>query len=104
MKTLSILFVVCVAGVAGASAQLAGPTRSAQPQVFVMPEYTQHASQVSLAAGHDLLEHSGVTSARGEKPLWELMPEPQVTPLGDSAREIRKQHALAKKAAILWSN
>jgi hypothetical protein len=32
------------------------------------------------------------------------MPEPQVTPLGDSARDIRKEHAKAKKAVIVWKN
>jgi len=104
MKTFSLLFVVCVVCAAGASAQLAGSARSSQPQVFVMPESTQHASQTSLAQGHDLLEHSGVASTHGERPLWELMPEAQVTSLGDSARALRKEHAAAKKAVILWSN
>jgi hypothetical protein len=32
------------------------------------------------------------------------MPEPQVTPLGDSARAVRKEHAKAKKAVVVWSN
>ena len=104
MKTFSLLIVVCIACATGASAQLAGSARSSQPQIFVMPEYTQHASQTSLASGHDLLEHSGVTSAHGERPLWELMPEARVTPLGDSALSLRKEHAAAKKAVILWSN
>ena len=105
MKTFSLLVVVCIACAAGASAQsLAGSARSSQPQIFVMPEYTQHASQTSLASGHDLLEHSGVTSAHGERPLWELMPEARVTPLGDSARALRKEHVAAKKAVNLWSN
>jgi hypothetical protein len=104
MKTFWLLVMVCVACATGASAQLVGSARSSQPQIFVMPEYTQHASQTSLASGQDLREHSGVTSAHGERALWELMPEAQVTPLGDSARAIRKEHAAAKKAVILWRN
>lgn len=104
MKTFSLLFVVCLVCVTGATAQLAGSSISSQPQIFVMPEYTQHASQTPLASGHDLLESSGVTLVHGERPLWELMPEPYVTPLGDSARALRQEHASAKKAVIVWNN
>jgi hypothetical protein len=104
MKTFSLLFVVCVACVGAASAQLPGSSISSQPVIFEMPEHTQHASQTPLASGHDLLESSGVTFAHGEKPLWELMPEAHVTPLGDSARALKQEHASAKRAVIVWNN
>jgi len=104
MKTLLSVFVVCLLGCVGAMGQVGMSAMNAQPQMLVLPDYAQHASQTGMAQSHDLLERSGSWSAHGERPLWEFMPEPQVTPLGDSARLIRKEHALAKKAVVVWKN
>jgi hypothetical protein len=38
------------------------------------------------------------------RPLWELAPVKVETPLGDSARMLKKQHANARKADIVWEN
>jgi hypothetical protein len=104
MKSLLPVFVVCIFGCVGAMGQVAMSGANGQPQMLVLPDYAQHASQTGMAQSHDLMERSGTTSAHGDRPLWEFMPEPQVTPLGDSARDIRKDHAKAKKAVIVWKN
>ena len=60
-----------------------------------------------MGQGVNLMERSGSSSDHGEMPLWEAMqkvPAAPVTPLGDAARELRKEHAAAKKAAIVWKN
>jgi hypothetical protein len=104
MKTLLSVFVVWVLGCLGAMGQVAMSAMNGQPQMLVLPDYAQHASQTGMARAQDLMERSGTSSAHGERPLWEFMPEPQVTPLGDSARAVRKEHAKAKKAVVVWSN
>jgi hypothetical protein len=104
MKTLLSVLVVCVLGCVGAMGQVAMSAMNGQPQMLVLPDYPQHASQNGMAQSHDLMERSGSSSAHGDRPLWEFMPEPHVTPLGDSARAIRKEHATAKKAVVLWKN
>jgi len=103
MKTLLSVFVVCVLG-SVAVGQVARSAVNAQTQMLVLPDYSQHASQTGMAPSHDLMERSASWSAHGERPLWEFMPEPQVTPLGDSARVIRKEHAAAKRAVVVWKN
>jgi hypothetical protein len=57
-----------------------------------------------MAQGHNLLESSGFNYARGEKPLWEVAPQTTPTPLGDTARALRKEHAAAQQATKVWTN
>jgi hypothetical protein len=104
MKTLLSVFVMCVLGCVGAMGQVGMSAANGPAQMLVLPDYPLHASQTGMAQANDLLEHSGSTSAHGERPLWEFMPEPQVTPLGDSARVIRSEHAKARKAVVVWKN
>jgi len=104
MKTLLSVFVVCLLGCVGAMGQVAMSAMNGQPQMLVLPDYAQHASQTGMAQAQDLMEQSGSSSAHGERPLWEFMPEPHITPLGDSARVVRKEHAKAKKAVVVWSS
>ena len=105
MKTCLLLFVVMIAGAIAASAQNIGPSASnTRPQMIVLEDNPQHASQVDLAPEHDLLERGGSHSAHGDRPLWEFMPEPVVTPLGDIARDYRKQHESVTKAVLIWVN
>jgi len=103
MKNFSLLFVVCVCCVAGANGQVAGALNS-QVQVITMPYHTEHASQTGLATGQNLLERSGGSYAKGERPLWEVYELAPEAPLGDAAREARKEHATAKKATKIWHN
>jgi hypothetical protein len=106
MKNLLLVAVVCVCGSAMCVAQhtVGGSALSAQPVVFSIPDHPEHASYTGMAHEQNLFEHAGSNSARGEMPLWEAMPEAAVTPLGDSARALRKEHARAKKAVIFWRN
>jgi hypothetical protein len=103
MKNFFFLFVVCGLCAVGANAQVSGAT-SSQAHALVMSGNPQHASQAAMAQEHSLMERSGTLSAHGQRPLWELMPEATVVPLGDSARVLRKEHAAAKKAVRVWSN
>jgi hypothetical protein len=105
MKSSVFLFLMCIFGSVTASAQTAtGFLLNAEPQPLVMPEHPQHASQIGLAQEQDLRERSAITYAKGERPLWELMPLPPFVPIADAARILRYEHARAKKALIRWSN
>jgi hypothetical protein len=109
MKSFSILVLaLCVFCAAGAFGQVNMGTAMTGPIVgFQMPDHPQFASRLGMGLERDLLETSQSISAKGEMPLWEameMMPAPHVTPLGDLAREIRKEHAMAAKAVIVWNN
>lgn len=109
MKSFSILvlgtFIFCAAGAFGQVN--VGSTMSAPEEGFQMPDHPQTAARMGMGLERDLLGTSLNITEQGEMPLWEameMMPAPYVTPLGDSAREIRKEHALAAKAVIVWNN
>jgi hypothetical protein len=105
MKTCLLLFVACFCIAISASAQnIGGSALNAHPQMLVLADSTERASQTPMATEHDLLEHGGSTSARGERPLWEVMPESPKRPLGDIARELKLEHESARKALIVWVN
>jgi hypothetical protein len=104
MKIFSLLFVVCICGVASAQSVVGHGALNPQPQMITMPDYAEHASQVGLGREQSLFERAGSASARGERPLWEVVPPSVETPLGDTARELRKEHASAKKAVRIWTN
>ena len=105
MKTYLFLMVACVLWAVGASGQTMGSyLLNPQPQIFVMPEHPQHAIQTAMAQDQDLRERSGMTYARGERPMWELMPPPPFVPIADLARILREEHARVKKAVLSWSD
>ena len=104
MKNLVFPFVVCTLCTVGVVGQVGGGTMNSQAHALVMSGNPQHASQTAMSAEHSLIGNSTITSAHGERPLWEVMPEAPVVPLGDSARALRKEHAADKKAVIVWSN
>lgn len=105
MKHCFFVFAMCIfSGVGAVGQTIGGYLLNAQPQIFVMPEHPQHASQTGLAQEQDLREQSGITYGRGERPMWELMPPPPFVPIADLARILRDEHARAKKAVISWSD
>jgi hypothetical protein len=104
MKTYSLLLVVCVCGLVNAQSVVGAAALNPQPQVISMPDFAQHASQTGLGHEESLFEIAGSASAIGERPLWEVMPAAVEAPLGDTARELRKEHASAKKAVRIWTN
>jgi len=76
-----------------------------QPQPLRLPGNAQHASAAPLAIQHSLLGFSSSSAAKGERPLWEVAPpRAPITPLGDTARALRKQHEVVKKAVIVHEN
>lgn len=99
---MSLACIFCAVGAAGQT--IGGYALNAQPQIFVIPEHPQHASQTELGPEQDLRERSVITCARGERPLWELMPPPPFVPIADLARILRDEHARVKKAVISWSD
>jgi hypothetical protein len=63
-----------------------------------------HAETRPLATEHPLVGGgpSTYTIAQGERPLWEFGPISEPTrPLGDIAREYRKEKQSAKKAEVV---
>lgn len=104
MKKLLLISAFCLFCVSLSSAQ-ATSAISAQAQPLRFQENTLHASQHEMARPTDVLEHSEFTSEHGERPVWEFGADSlPVTPLGDIARANRKQHALVKRADIIWEN
>lgn len=77
---------------------------SSEPQPIVMMTHPQHASAKPMASEQSLLGSSTYTYAQGERPLWEVAPVKKVTPLGDAARDLRKEHLGAKKASKVFEN
>ena len=100
MKTAFLISVVfCTAAAFG---QTAG-VLSSQPQVVQIMGNPMHAETKSLATEHPLVGGgpSTYTIAQGERPLWEFGPVSEgPRPLGDIAREYRREKQSAKKAAI----
>ncbi|HLW88723.1 MAG TPA: hypothetical protein VKR57_09525 [Terriglobales bacterium] len=97
--TFCVLFLICATT---AFAQTA-PVLSNQANIVQIIDHPEHASQHELATSQNLLEHSDYAYAKGELPLWEFGPVgPPPVPLGDLARAARKEHALDKKAQIIW--
>ena len=75
-----------------------------EPQMVTFSSHANHATQQNMSAEQSLLERSSVVYAQGERPLWEVAPKSQPTPLGDVARALRKEHEAVKKADIIWQN
>jgi hypothetical protein len=98
MKT-TLLVLVILAGTA-ASGQSAG-VLSNVPQELHMAEHPMHAGVTAMASEHFLVGGGTYTVAHGERPLWEFGPvsEP-ARPLGDVAREVRKEKESARRAEI----
>jgi len=101
MKTtlFAVFLLFCVASAFGQASVL-----SNQPAPTVMAEHPQHASQHDMASEQSLLGSNPYTYAQGEQPLWQFPTEKRVTPLGDIARLLRKEHELARKAEVTWEN
>jgi hypothetical protein len=101
MKTT--LFILCLLFSSAALGQSYFPSATLSNSVQ-MTSHQQRAMQQPMAQEQDIRESSGFTYARGERPMWEVMPLPQVQSLGDAARELRKEHETTKKAAKVFEN
>jgi len=100
MKTIFLIPLLLLLGV-GAFGQCC-QSSMAMTSGWSAPDHSQRAERHGLGAEHDLRESSGVTMARGELAAWEVLSPAEETPLGDVARDYRKEHAAAEKARIVW--
>jgi len=100
MKTT--LVVLCLFVAAAAFGQ-SGGYRSAQGLIYAPPDHPQHASYSAIATEQSVLGGSGYTLAQGDRPASDF-PQKLQPPLGDMARELRKEHEHAKKALFVWTN
>jgi hypothetical protein len=104
MKTT--LFVLCLFGATTAFGQASavGSSLSSQPVIAEFVSHPEHAASHAMGQEQNLREQSGYVYAQGERPLWDVVRALHAMPLGDSARLLRKEHARAKKAQIIWEN
>jgi len=98
------LFTLCLFCATRAFGQMAASVLTSETQRIEVPSHEQHAVQQPMGEEKNLLVGSNNISGKGARPLWELAPVHYETPLGDSARMLRKQHNEAKKAEIVWEN
>ena len=101
MKTA--VFAMCVLCASAAFGQVGGSI-SSQVQPLSFESHPVHASRQALATEQSLNGGETLVYAQGERPLWELATPVHETPLGDSARALRQEHLMAKKAAKCWQN
>ncbi len=101
-STIFVLFLLACA--TAACAQLNATVLSSQPVVISMPSHAEHASFQALATPQYVLGNSAPAYAQGVKPLWEFPLMKEAVPLGDVARQLRQEHALAKKAKKVFSD
>jgi hypothetical protein len=101
MKTL--LFALCFLCATAAFSQTAS-VRDNNPQPTEFVDHTQHASAHVMGQESSLLGGTSYSYEHGELPLWEFGTVKKVTPLGDTARALRKEHARDKKATRIWEN
>lgn len=104
MKT--VLFLLSMLWATGALAQSSSGVAvlSNDVQSWQMISHPNHAEARGLAPEQNLIGISSSTSARGERPLWELGQIKEEQSLGEAARIQRKQHANDKKAPVVWHN
>jgi hypothetical protein len=88
MKTLLLL--VCILAATAAFGQAASAISSEVSPMYI-PDHPQHASQHEMTPEQSILGTNSNPSAHGERPLWEFATTRVERPLGDIARELRKQ-------------
>lgn len=100
----NILLVVMIVCAASACFGQTAAAISNQPSPIQMTSHPMHADQHAMAAEQSLVGGGPGTYAyaQGERPLWEFGPVSQPVPLGDVAREVRKERLTAKKAEFVF--
>ncbi len=99
-----ILFVVLLLSSSAAFGQYYANHLDNTPQVLQIPEHTAHASWGQMGRGtihYWWRNYQLLPGATGQTSDFPQMAE---LPLGDAARELRKQHAKVKKARVIWEN
>jgi hypothetical protein len=106
MKTTFLLLGLYLLAAASAHGQsvYGGTGVNTQPQIFQFQAHTLRAAQTPMGQSENLLGDSGYSYGQGERPLWEFASPSKVVPLGDSARMLKREHTIPKKADIVWQN
>ena len=97
------IFAFCFLCATAAFGQTVGSLSSAA-QPTVIPDHPQHASEHAMGQESSLLGSGAYSYAQGERPLWEFATVKNETPLGDTARALKKERAENKKAVKVWDN
>ncbi len=100
-----ILFVLCLtlATVAVAQNNLGGTSLNSQVQSYNFSSHPQHAAYAPMAQELSIIASTNYSSAQGERPASDF-PQPEGVSLGAAARELKAQHASAKKSHVVWIN
>lgn len=101
MKTLLVVSCLLFTTAAFGQAAAGAYTLDSQPRAISVQSHPLTATAQPMGTSQNLLGTSGYTSARGERPLWEVAVKRVEVPLGDIARDLRKEKAAAKKATIV---
>jgi hypothetical protein len=99
----SIFLMVCLLSASAAFSQNYVGYLNSEPQVYHAPDHPAHASYAPIAQETSIVGGGAVSIATGEKPASDF-PQKVAMPLGDAARELKKQHAQVKKARKVWEN
>jgi hypothetical protein len=101
MKTILFASIILCSAAAFGQATTGG---AVNVQPLQIPNSPQHAERVPMGVERPLVGAGPDTYsvASGERPLWEFGPVSTPVPLGDVAREFRKQKLTAKKAQITF--
>ncbi len=99
MKTT--LLILCLLLTSAAFGQYVGISSQAQP--YHPPSHPATATTHALAPEQPVVGGSTYSFAQGERPMWDV-PRPPETPLGDTARQLRKEHSKLKKARVVYEN
>jgi hypothetical protein len=96
------LLVFCLLATTAAFGQYSGYI-SATPQPYHSPDHSAHASYSSMASEQSVVGGGAYTIGQGDRPASDF-PQLAQIPLGDAARELKKQHEQVKKARVVWTN
>jgi hypothetical protein len=100
----TVLCLLMVTAAFGQSSVGAGAI-SSEARPLSMPNHARVATVQPLATPRDLLGGSTSSSARGELPLWRFAaPRSNPVSLGEVARQVRQEKAVAKKATFVREN
>jgi len=100
MKTT--LLILCLLLTTAAFGQYYGG-RGVEVQVYQPPDHPAHASYAPMGQERNIDGGTSYAMASGDRPASDF-PQLAEAPLGDVARELRKQHEHVKKAAITWED
>ena len=99
-----ILLLVCVLSTSAAFGQYYANHLDSQVQIYRSPDHPSYATYAPMAQERGVAGGgSSMSYAQGERPVSDF-PQAAPVPLGDTARELKKQHALVKKARVVWEN